>query len=272
VKIRQQLQVHHWREASAVAGPTYHGVLSTMRTIVRDEGVTALWKGNISAELLYVTYGASQFYIYRRTQAMLDQAPYLPHTSHAFISGACAGSVATVMTYPLDSLRTRFAAQGSEKVYTSLSYAVGHIYRHEGSRGFYRGFSTALLQIVPNLAIFFGTYEPLRALYRDLAPVGASDWGSAVAGAVAGVIAKTTIFPLDLLRKRLQVQGVTRNLYVHKNIPIYQNTWRALLTISRYEGFRGLFKGLFVSLLKAAPNSAITMFVYEHVVNMLSNR
>jgi solute carrier family 25 thiamine pyrophosphate transporter 19 len=132
--------------------------------------------------------------------------------------------------------------------------------------------STALIQIVPNLAIFFGTYEPLRVLYRDITPSSFSDWGSPIAGGAAGVIAKTAVFPLDLLRKRLQVQGVTRTMYIHRNIPIYSSAWTALHIIVRHEGVHGLFKGLTVSLVKAAPNSAITMFMYEHVMLFLSSR
>jgi solute carrier family 25 thiamine pyrophosphate transporter 19 len=272
VKIRQQLQVHHWREAGTISGPTYHGIISSIRTIARAEGVAALWKGNVSAELLYVAYGASQFYVYNSIQDILGRSTYLPHTSHAFISGACAGAMATTVTYPLDCLRTRFAAQGRDRVYQSLSQAVGLIYKTEGTGGLFRGLSTALIQIVPNLAIFFGTYEPLRVLYRDITPSSFSDWGSPIAGGAAGVIAKTAVFPLDLLRKRLQVQGVTRTMYIHRNIPIYSSAWTALHIIVRHEGVRGLFKGLTVSLVKAAPNSAITMFMYEHVMLFLSSR
>jgi solute carrier family 25 (mitochondrial thiamine pyrophosphate transporter), member 19 len=270
VKIRQQLQVHHWKDVNQVSGPTYRGILSTVKTIARDEGMTALWKGNVSAELLYVAYGGSQFYVYQHVQEVLKSSSlHMPHSSHAFVSGACAGGFATVVTYPLDCLRTRFAAQGNERVYHSLSQAVKDIYSQEGPRGFFRGLSTALLQIVPNLAIFFGAYEPLRGLYADVSPPELSGWGSAVAGGAAGVIAKTAVFPLDLVRKRLQVQGATRSKYVHKNIPVYTGAFRALREIVRYEGIRGPFKGLAVSLVKAAPNSAVTMFVYERVYSFL---
>jgi solute carrier family 25 thiamine pyrophosphate transporter 19 len=242
-----------------------------MKTITRNEGMTALWKGNIPAEILYVTYGGAQFYSYQTVQNLLDSHLLaLPHVSHAFISGACAGGFATTITYPLDCLRTRFAAQGQERIYRSFSHSIAHVYRHEGLSGYFRGLSTALLQIVPNLGIFFGLYEPLRQLYADTSPLALSDWGSAVSGGTAGVVAKTAVFPLDLLRKRLQVQGVTREMYVHKNIPIYHGVLGAFRTIVAQEGVGGLFKGLTPGLVKAAPNSAITMFVYEHVMTFLS--
>lgn len=272
VKIRQQLQVHHWRDAATVSGPTYRGILSTMRTIAREEGVKALWKGNISAELLYLTYGGSQFFIYQQTQRLLDtNLKELPRSSHAFISGACAGGFATTMTYPLDCLRTRFAAQGNRKIYQSLSQAVRDIHHQEGAGGFFRGISTALYQIVPNLAIFFGTYEPLKNILVQQLPHTYASWGTALAGGTAGVIAKTIVFPLDLARKRLQVQGVNRSSYVHANIPIYRGALSTMRDVARLEGYRGLFKGLTVSLVKAAPNSAVTMFVYESTMRFLQS-
>lgn len=90
-----------------------------------------------------------------------------------------------------------------------------------------------------------------------------SGWGDAVAGAFAAATAKAGVFPLDLIRKRLQVQGPTRRKYVHRNIPVYVGIYATARDIVRAEGARGLYKGLWVSLVKAAPLSAITMWTFE---------
>ena len=83
---------------------------------------------------------------------------------------------------------------------------------------------------------------------------------------VASVIAKTGTFPLDLVRKRIQVQGPTRSQYIHRNIPEYTGTVGALRTIVAHEGLRGLYRGLTVSLFKAAPASAVTIWTYERAL------
>jgi solute carrier family 25 (mitochondrial thiamine pyrophosphate transporter), member 19 len=89
-----------------------------MRTIVAQEGITGLWKGNIPAELMYLTYGAAQFLAYRQVNVLIEEtAPGTPDSVKSFVAGAAAGSFATTVTYPLDLLRTRFAAQGGEKVH-----------------------------------------------------------------------------------------------------------------------------------------------------------
>lgn len=219
--------------------------------------------------MMYICYGAIQFTAYRTTTQLLSQLPYrLPPSAESFISGATAGGFATAATYPLDLLRTRFAAQGKERIYRSLFGSIQDIARHEGPPGFFRGCSAAVVQIVPYMGLFFTAYEGLRPMMGQLEslPFGSGD---AAAGVVASVLAKTGVFPLDLVRKRLQVQGPTRTRYVHRNIPEYNGVLRTIAMILRTQGVRGLYRGLTVSLFKAAPASAVTMWTYEHVLRLL---
>lgn len=279
VKIRLQLQSHSLSDplthTRARGGPIYKGTIPTIKTILENEGITGLWKGNVPAELMYICYSAIQFTTYRSMTQLLryiqeQQGIQIPGAAESFISGASAGAAATAATYPLDLLRTRFAAQGNDdRVYTSLRRAIAMIGRDEGPHGFFRGLTPALWQIVPFMGMFFSVYEALRhPLSQTNLPFGG---GSAVAGTMASIIAKTGVFPLDTVRKRIQVQGPTRSRYVHKNIPDYGRlgTVGMIRTILKNEGMRGLYRGLTVSLLKAAPASAVTVWTYERVLKAL---
>lgn len=218
---------------------------------------------------MYVCYAALQFGAYRSVTVLLQtRLPHrLPDAAESFVAGASAGALATSITYPLDLLRTRFAAQGRHRVYTSLRGAVVEIARDEGPRGFFRGLTPGLAQIVPFMGIFFVTYERLRIALAGLhMPWGGGD---ATAGVVGSVVAKTAVFPLDLVRKRIQVQGPTRARYVYGDMPEYKSAFRALGMIVRAEGFRGLYKGLPISLIKSAPASAVTVWTYERVLNKM---
>src|SRR5271170_5733396 len=144
VKIRLQLQIHSLSDplshdpVKLRGSPIYKGTLPTIKRILREEGLTGLWKGNIPAELMYVSYSAIQFTTYRSVtlglQSMFGKHR-LPASAESFIAGASAGAVATTATYPLDLLRTRFAAQGKDKVYASLLASIRDISRYEGPRG-----------------------------------------------------------------------------------------------------------------------------------------
>ncbi|RKP12589.1 mitochondrial carrier domain-containing protein [Piptocephalis cylindrospora] len=266
VKIRLQLQSSH--HPAAQAPPRYHGVLRTIQLIVREEGWTALWKGNLTAQYLYLAYGAVQFSTYQKIRASIlhEQSPgkSLSQTSASFLAGSISGAIATSLSYPLDLLRTRLASQGRAKVYTRLYPSIRSILKTEGVSGLYRGLFPSLLQISPYMGLMFGSYDLFR---RHIGPYAAPHLPDrsidAACGAAAGVLSKTGVFPLDLVRKRLQVQGPSRTRYAVHGIPRYGRSWtHAFLHILRYEGPIGLYRGLFPSLIKAAPASAATFWAF----------
>ncbi|KPM35629.1 Mitochondrial thiamine pyrophosphate carrier 1 [Neonectria ditissima] len=271
VKIRLQLQPHSLSDPLLPLreAPAYRGAVSTLKHILKHEGFTGLWKGNVPAELMYVCYAAIQFTTYRTTTLFLQRSFHkrLPDAAESFIAGATSGAMATSLTYPLDLLRTRFAAQGRQQIYPSLRHAIWEIKRDEGWRGFFRGIGPGLGQIVPFMGIFFATYESLRVTLEGFhMPWGSGD---ATAGMLASILSKTAVFPLDLVRKRIQVQGPTRSKYAYNNIPEYSTAREAIRSILRTEGFRGLYKGLGISLIKSAPASAITLWTYEQSLGFM---
>lgn len=223
---------------------------------------------------MYVAYGGIQFLSYRSATQALDLLPdgyKLPGTAVSFIAGATAGTVATTATYPLDLLRTRFAAQGNERVYSSLLASVRDIARYEGPKGFFRGLGAGVGQIVPYMGLFFSFYEMLKPILAGVTlPLDSLGSSDAIAGICASVMSKTAVFPLDTVRKRLQVQGPTRSKYVHRNIPAYEaGVVGTLKAIVAREGLRGMYRGLTVGLIKAAPASAVTMWTYERAIGAI---
>lgn len=245
--------------------------------------MTALWKGNVPAELLYMVYSGVQFTTYRTTAQFIR--PYFQDGADdsrtaakvSWISGTAAGMAATTVSYPLDLLRTRFAAQGNDKVYKSFFRAFGEIYRDEGLRGFFRGIAPTLLNAGPGMGIYFLTYEAIRppdikkGEDESRRVIPRLPWGfdKFLVGGASSLIAKTVVFPFDLVRKRMQVQGPTRGRYIHKNIPEYTGTVTAIRTILATEGIRGMYRGLLVTLLKHAPSSGVTLWVYESTLRAL---
>ncbi|KAJ3118427.1 mitochondrial thiamine pyrophosphate transporter [Physocladia obscura] len=91
-------------------------------------------------------------------------------------------------------------------------------------------------------------------------------------GATAGIISKTAVMPFDIVRKQLEVQGPSRNLYVISNIPQYNGFGFAKCAreIVRTEGIFALYKGLLPSLMKTAPSSAVTFWVVNECRHIFS--
>ncbi len=77
------------------------------------------------------------------------------------VSGAVAGGLSTLLTTPLDVVKTRLMASAHSE-YGSVGAAMTGIWRQEGVKGFFRGGKSRLLHKVPGNALFFACYELLR--------------------------------------------------------------------------------------------------------------
>ena len=121
------------------------------------------------------------------------------------------------------------------------------------------------------MGLFFAFYESLKPIFAGVKfPLESLGSGDAIAGILSSILAKSMVFPLDTVRKRLQVQGPSRAKYVYRNIPVYESgVLHTLKAIMAREGRQGLYRGLSVSLVKAAPASAVTMWTYERMMSTL---
>ena len=79
-------------------------------------------------------------------------------------------------------------------------------------------------------------------------------------GAFSGSFAATIVYPVNLLRTRLQSQGT----YAH---PFrYEGFYDVFSKTVAREGYSGLWKGLVPNLAKVAPAVSISYFVYESLI------
>ncbi|CAI5476296.1 unnamed protein product [Closterium sp. Yama58-4] len=98
-----------------------------------------------------------------------------------------------------------------------------------------------------------------------------SAWQQFMCGLAAGTLAKVACHPLDVVKKRFQVEGLRRHPRYGARIQprAYRGMIDALRKIVATEGVEGLYKGVLPSVIKAAPSAAITFFVYELVAKFL---
>ena len=80
----------------------------------REEGVLACWKGNSAAITRVVPYMSVQF-SFEKFKPMVGMAGGVAScgtTTNNVIAGSCAGLVAVMLTYPLDTVRARGRTAG----------------------------------------------------------------------------------------------------------------------------------------------------------------
>ncbi|NWZ46672.1 mitochondrial thiamine pyrophosphate carrier isoform X1 [Haliaeetus albicilla] len=272
IKIRFQLQIEQL--SSRNPGAKYHGILQAVQRISQEEGLLAFWKGHVPAQLLSVGYGAVQFMAFESlTKLVHNVTSYNARDSFVhFVCGGLAACTATVAVQPVDTLRTRFAAQGEPKIYPNLRHAVVTMYQTEGPRTFYRGLTPTIIAIFPYAGLQFSSYNILQQFSEWVIPAEEKKGGNVknlVCGSCAGIISKTLTYPFDLFKKRLQVGGFERARAAFGQVRMYRGLLDCIRQIMREEGPGGFFKGLSPSLLKAAVSTGLVFFWYELFCSLL---
>ena len=189
--------------------------------------------------------------------------PKVIHPTSKFLAGGVGGIVAQFCVYPLDTLKFRMQCEtieGGAHGNALIKQTFAKMWSAQGIRSFYRGLPMGLVGMFPYSAIDLGTFEYLK---RAVASRNAKKMGcheqdampgnfmTAMIGGVSGSVGASMVYPLNLLRTRLQSQGTA----IHP--PTYTGMWDVTTRTITNEGFRGLFRGLTPNLLKVAPAMSI---------------
>ncbi|SCU90046.1 LAME_0E06810g1_1 [Lachancea meyersii CBS 8951] len=266
VKIRFQL--HLANEASQ------GGIFSVVRSIVRQEGMRALWKGNVPAAAMYILYGSTQFGAFSTFNKALADNQW-PAQIHSCVVGALAGSCSAMTSYPFDVLRTRFVANHDKALATMLG-TTRSILRHEGFRGFFRGVSSSIVSIGIASSSMFATYESIKIFCeqspsKDSMPIKVLESSASV---LAGLFSKTLVFPIDTIRKRFQVVNSQQLDYLSQHNEAYSaykstNFTQLARRVVQKEGFLALYRGFTLSLVKSIPSTVVSIGVYEWTLRQM---
>ncbi|WVZ06276.1 hypothetical protein V8G54_019622 [Vigna mungo] len=264
-----QVQGMHF-DMAALSKPSIWGEASR---IVNEEGFRAFWKGNLVTIAHRLPYSAVNFYAYERYKNLLHIYLGENHRGNTsadlfvhFVGGGLSGITSATATYPLDLVRTRLAAQRSSIYYRGISHAFNTICREEGFLGLYKGLGATLLGVGPNIAISFSVYEGLRSFWQSRRPDDSTVMVSLACGSLSGVASSTATFPLDLVRRRMQLEGAGGRARVY-NTSLY-GTFKHIV---QNEGLRGLYSGILPEYYKVVPSVGIVFMTYETLKMFLSS-
>lgn len=153
--------------------------LETLRRIVEQDGVAALWKG-IGPALVLVINPVLQYTVFEQLKAWMLRsraAKRAPASTQPLLNdldffwlGALSKLVATAVTYPQIVLKSRQqamsneASKGRKKV--NVITAMTEVVHEEGVGGLYRGISSKMLQSILTAAILFASKERIYQLTK----------------------------------------------------------------------------------------------------------
>ncbi|KMT09479.1 hypothetical protein BVRB_6g129500 isoform B [Beta vulgaris subsp. vulgaris] len=171
IKTRLQLQnpLHQTRQ--------YAGVYDAFRTILKEEGWTAFYRG-IWPSLFLVSHGSIQFAAYEELRTLIvdfksertkSKGAEVLNSLDYTILGASSKVAAILFTYPFQVIRSRLQQRpNTDGVprYADSFHVVKETARFEGLRGFYKGITANLLKNVPASAVTFVVYENVLKVFK----------------------------------------------------------------------------------------------------------
>jgi hypothetical protein len=163
--IRQRQMVQTSGEGS------YTGSLHVVRSIYQQEGIGAMYRGFLLAQMVWGPYNAVYLPLWEATKRAcvwysgaesVEKLNIHYELSSSFLSSAFAAG----LTNPMDVIKTRLQVQGKSNVNNSTQYtgawdAAKSIYKQEGVTGFTRGMTSRMLWVAPSAMIMFTTYDQI---------------------------------------------------------------------------------------------------------------
>jgi solute carrier family 25 protein 42 len=231
-------------------------VRNELKRIVVEEGPLKLWKGHSATLSRVIPYAAIQFATFDFCKRKLIRQP--PKWYELLLSGSFAGATSVIFTYPLDLMRARMAVGHH---HGSVYFNLREVYRTRGFKALFRGLSPTLLGILPYAGISFSAFETFKKnVKRWKVGKDITTMERLGCGALAGFVAQSATYPLDIVRRRMQ----TENMCWQK--PRYSSIIESFRVIIREEGTRGLTKALSMNAVKGPIAVGVSFTTHDYLL------
>ncbi|TNM88192.1 mitochondrial adenyl nucleotide antiporter SLC25A24 [Takifugu flavidus] len=230
------------------------------KQMLKEGGVTSLWRGNGINVLKIAPETAIKFMAYEQYKKLLSSEPGKVRTHERFMAGSLAGATAQTAIYPMEVLKTRLTLRKTGQ-YSGMFDCAKKILKNEGVKAFYKGYIPNILGIIPYAGIDLAIYESLKNLWLSKYAKDTANPGILVllgCGTISSSCGQVASYPLALIRTRMQAQA---SIEGSKQMSMSQ----IAKMILEKEGFFGLYRGILPNFMKVIPAVSISYVVYENM-------
>lgn len=247
----------------------YKGMIDCGKTIAREEGSGALYKG-LSPFIVHLTlkyalrFGSFSWFKDNLTALSGKEGP---SNGINFTAGLLTGCLESVLIVtPFEVVKTRLQQERGKGRYSGPINCATSIVRNEGLRTLWNGNVPTMVRQGSNQAFNFMAFSWLnRNVWKKQEGDGQQleVWKTLVNGLVAGSIGPCLNSPFDVIKTRLMAQEK-----IPGQTPKYTGFFQAARVIAKEEGAKALWKGLIPRLTRMAPGQAITWTVVMRVTHL----
>ncbi|QDZ19297.1 mitochondrial carrier protein [Chloropicon primus] len=241
--------------------------IQIMASIAKKEALSSLWKGMSVPLYSNALQNAFVFHAYSQAVKALasgERESGSPPLGTVFASGCIAGAAQALITTPVEHVKIRSQMQRAKPGsvgYVTPRTIVAHLARRQGFRGVFSGLAATVLRDTPSYGVYFFLYDFTRELMTPNSRQTGSDGPlhHLLAGGVAGVGAWASIYPVDVVKTRIQASEL--------------GTKRSFLEcareIHRENGVSGFGRGFSSCLLRAFMMNSVIFAIYEFTLKLL---
>ncbi|XP_009994027.1 PREDICTED: solute carrier family 25 member 48 [Chaetura pelagica] len=257
------------------AGQGYGNTLSCVLTVYRNESVAGFFKGLSFPLASSAVYNSLVFGVFSNTQQLLSQLRHgdpsqAPALADVALASVVAGFVSVGIGTPVELVKIRLQMQTQPytkadtklnptapgfPVYRGPIHCFRTVLQKEGIAGIYRGSGAMLLRDIPGYCLYFIPYMCFCGWITPEECLSPSPFSIWLAGGIAGAISWGTATPMDVMKSRLQADGV----YLNK----YKGTLDCIMQSYQSEGLKVFFRGITVNAVRGFPTSSAMFLGYE---------
>ncbi|GJQ08885.1 hypothetical protein GpartN1_g676.t1 [Galdieria partita] len=250
-----------------------HALRGVYAELVRNEGFKGLWRGLGATLFLTVPTTALYMTLYDSMKEKLIRRYRQQEELSIVLAGTISRCIVVTIGSPLELIRTSIqATKGSSSILNMWKRNM----ETAGVKGLFRGLSPTLIRDAPFSAVYWVLYEHFKSpssVFFQLTGGKHSWFVFLVSGCLSGMTAAALTTPADVVKTRRQAILNRQKSFLLQSSPslnsidccseLNSSFWSCGKAIVKYEGYRGLFRGLVPRVAKVAPSCAIMMTSYE---------
>ncbi|KAL5580842.1 hypothetical protein UlMin_013284 [Ulmus minor] len=262
-KVRLQLQ----RKAAGGEGagvPKYNGLLGTVATIAREEGLLALWKGVIPGLQRQCLYGGLRIGLYDPVKTFFVGSAFVGGVPlyYKILAALLTGAIAIAVANPTDLVKVRLQAEGKlppgvPKRYAGALDAYYTIVRQEGLVALWTGLGPNLARNAIINAAELASYDQVKEMILKIPGFMDNIFTQLLAGLGAGFFAVCIGSPVDVVKSRMMGDSNST----------YKNTLDCFVKTLKTEGLLAFYKGFLPNFGRLGSWNVIMFLMFEQAKN-----
>ncbi|CAF4109534.1 unnamed protein product [Rotaria sp. Silwood2] len=173
-----------------------------------------------------------------------------------FIAGGTAGAISRTATAPFDRLKIIMQYLGSRQHMTVIS-GFRYLINEGGVKSLWRGNGVNVLKIIPETALRFALFEETKKILKRIQSKELCTETTVIerflAGAMAGFLSQTFVYPLDVLKVRLCLRRTGE-------YPHWTDTVKRMYKL---EGPKAFWRGYVLNQIGIVPFAGFDLACYE---------